>query len=127
MSYLSPSDITDAVVKQHTLTAYLTEADAELLDMAESLGVMSSTSIVAPLHNTVKQFLTAYVCMRVCEDNVGVNNLPIPAEDKYEVKRSIYEKKYQALRSRISSPMLTGTVDEARDRAGAKSGIIFRG
>ncbi len=127
MSYITSADISDKVVEQHTLTDYLTEADNELIDLAEQLGVTDSTSIeTAPLHFKVKRYLISYVCMRVCEDNQGLNNNDIPEMDKYAVKYKQYRKTCDGLRPQISREMITGDVDEARDRAGTSSGVLYR-
>lgn len=128
MPNISAGDISDKVLAQHTLTAYLTEADNELYDLAEQLGVIDSASIeIAPLHFKVKRYLIAYVCMRVCEDNQGLNNNDIPEMDKYAVKYKQYKGTCDRLRPQISREMILGTVDEQRDRAGVSSGVLYRG
>lgn len=127
MANLTTADITDKVIAQHTLTAYLTEADSELADIAESYGITDSDDIeVAPMHFKVKRYMVAYVCMRVCEDNIGLNNVAIPDLDKYMVKYKQYKAACDRLRVQISEEMLLGTVDEARDRAGVSSGTLYR-
>lgn len=127
MAYITSADISDKVVEQHTLTDYLTEADNEMIDIAEQNGVTSIASIEDdPLHFKIKRYLIAYVCMRVCEDNQGLNNNDIPEMDKYAVKYKQYKTTCDRLRPQISREMITGDIDEARDRAGTSSGVLYR-
>lgn len=128
MSYLKEADITDTVLSKHTLTGYITESDSELDDVAETLGVRDPTDIeTSPLHYKIKRYLICFVCMRVAQDKMGVNNVDLPEIEKYTIKYNVYRKELAKLRTQITAPMLTGDVDEMRDRAGVQTGILFRG
>lgn len=127
MSEIVAADITDGVISQFTLTSYLTEADNELYDLAESFGVYDTDDIETdPLHYKVKRYLVAFVCMRVAQDKSGVNNTETPDIEKYRIKYLDYKREVDKLRSQISQPMITGNVDQIKDRA-IGFGSIFRG
>ena len=127
MAHIAASDITDDVVARFDLTEYLALAETELADLAEQRGV-GSGDISDPLHYKVKQWLVAWVCMRVCLDKIGVNNTDVPAEiEKYTVKYKLYLKREASLRTEISISMLVDQVDEMRDRANPNHGWLFRG
>jgi hypothetical protein len=127
MSYIAAGDVTDKVLNQFDLSSYITESDSELDDLAEELGVRDATDIEdSPLHYKAKRFLIAFVCMRVAQDNMGVNNVEVPEVEKYVIKYNVYRKEYSKLKGEITAPMLTGDVDEMRDRAGVGTGILFR-
>jgi hypothetical protein len=121
MSYLSASDITDAVVSPFAATdatyfaTVLTLADAALVDMAEGHG-LSSTAIVTPLHTTVKDWLVAWFCTRVCMDKLQVANIDATAQDKYTLKYQLYSGIRDRLKHEITAQMLTKTVQYAQDR-----------
>lgn len=121
MSYLSASDITDSVVTpfaESHATYYaniLTLADAALVDLAEGLG-LTSTEIATPLHTTVKDWLVAWFCARVCMDKLQFANIDATAQDKYTVKYQLYTGIRDRLKHEITYQMLTKTVQYAQDR-----------
>lgn len=130
MSYIAFANITDTVVSSlgsPVLAAYITESDSAVNDLAETLGVDSDDIADGDdLHFKVKRYAISYVCMRVCQDKMGVNNNEMADLDKYKIKYDLYKKEVDNLSEAISAEMLTGDVDEPRDRV-VQTGYIFRG
>lgn len=128
MAYLVAADITDKVISNgvFSLTDYLDEADDAVNALAETHGIYSTDLIETdPLHYLVKRYAISYLCMRVCQDKMGVNNVDFPDSEKYAVKYDMYSRAIPDLRNMITRDMLTGTVDEVSDRS-ISSGLIIR-
>lgn len=129
MSYIVKTDITDNVINGFdcSLPEYLTETDAELVSLAESLGVISTEIQSAPLHRIIKRYAICYTLMRLCQDKAGTNDVEITIEtDRYMVKYRMYRDECEELRPQISREMFIGSISEIRDRA-AVSGTLYRG
>lgn len=127
MSYIKAIDIKSQLVNGVDLTPYMDECDDAIEDLAEVLGVRTTTDIeTAPLHFQIKQYGINFILMRVCEDRMGVCNPESVAFDKYFNLAEYYKRRTAEYRKMISTEMVTGNVDQIRDRA-AMSGMIFRG
>lgn len=127
MSYITADDVTANVAIGFDLEPYIAEADGEIDDLAEKLGVRDTTDIETnPLHYKVKRYAVAYVLMRLCQDKAGTNNVDLPEVEKYLALYNVYRKEVEAVRSQIGAEMLVGDVDELRDRA-KNTGTLFRG
>lgn len=125
--FITDPDITDNVIKKFQLTDYIAETNNEIWDVAEKKGVRDATDLeLSPVHHKIKRCAVAYLCMRVSEDFMGTNNNDIPEMEKYAIKYKVYHDRYIELRGEISRSMFTGDVDEVRDRANLRTGIIFR-
>jgi len=124
--YISDSDITDVVVNQFTLTDYITESTYQLNDIAEKRGVDSDDIDMDDPHWKLKRYAVAYVCMRVCQDKMGVNNSELPAElEKYAVKYKLYKELCDEIEPNLTSSMFANNVDDIQDRV--MTGRMFRG
>lgn len=120
MAYIELTDITDAVVTSFTeseLTPYLDKVDNRINDIAERLRV-DVNAIKTPLSYTVKEFAIAYFCMMVCRDKTGHASVEYIQDDKYFKKYEMFKEEASRLENTITHEVLTGTVDEASDRAG---------
>ena len=127
-TYLTYDDIKANIAKGFQLEPYLEEADNEIIDLAESLGVRDSSDIENnPLHYKIKRFGIVFCLMRLCQDKIGTNNVQVADLEKYVVNYNMYRKELQELRGQISIEMVTGHVNEIRDRANIMTGTIFRG
>jgi hypothetical protein len=126
MSYINPDDLKASVAIGFDLEPYLEEADGEINDLAQRNGIFSSDIQTNPLHYKVKRYGVVYILMRLCQDKLGTNNTDIPDIEKYMVLYGIYLKELEKLKSEISVEMMTGEVDEQRDRA-IMSSVIYRG
>ena len=127
-NYIDADDITDKVISDtFDLTDYLAESTEAVNDLAERRGVRDSDNIETdPVHFKVKRYAIEYVIMRVCQDNIGVNNVESIDFEKYSVKYTIAKQMVKQLDTEISIEMLTGSVDEIRDRANIHTAKIFR-
>jgi hypothetical protein len=127
MSYINADDVSANIAVNFELEPYIEEADGEIDDLAEKLGVRDSTSIKTdPLHYKIKRYAIVYVLMRLCQDKAGTNNVDLPEVEKYLVLYKMYQKELEQLRSQISVEMMTGEVSAIRDRA-INTGEIYRG
>ncbi|MBD3387594.1 MAG: hypothetical protein GF414_01510 [Candidatus Altiarchaeales archaeon] len=128
MSYIEVSDITDRIAEGIDMTSYIMEADEAVNDVAEELGVRNTTDIeTSPLHYMVRRYAITYALMRMCQDALGVSNLPNPQSNKYLIAYNMYREQLQSQRKRISREMITGTVNATRDRANLMTATVFRG
>jgi len=127
--YVAFSKVTDNLVKafgESALATWITEADDHLESVAEEVGVREPDDIeVSPLHHVLTRYWLAYLGWAVFRDKIGTNNVEI-INEKYLVKFDIYAKMISQLRPQISYEMVTGEINEIRDRATAMSGILFR-
>jgi len=126
-TYLEYDDIKANIANGFELEPYLDEADSEVIDLAETLGVRNTDDIENnPLHYKIKRYAVVFVLMRVCQDKIGTNNVELPDLEKYTVLYNMYFKELARLKGEISVEMVTGQVNETRDRA-INTGTIFRG
>ena len=127
-TYIDDVDINVNIIKQFPLTDYITRADKAVVDLAEELGVRNTADIeTSPVHWKLKEYAKAYLIVDVCRDKIGTNNVETRDVEKYIVTYDIWHKRLKELKSEITYPMITGEVDEIRDRAGIASGRVFRG
>jgi hypothetical protein len=135
--YIERADISDEVVKQFitadedSLDAYFTETDDYLEDIAETLQVNADDIDVDSGGQVksyiVKRFCIVFLCMRVCQDKAGKNNVEVsPDMDKYSYKYAIYTKELAELTKSLTPEVLAGDVDEAADRATQQTNYLFR-
>lgn len=112
MSYITAADIKSTLVQGFSLTDYLSEADSEIVDLAERLGVRSATEIeTAPLHYKIKRYAIVFVLMRLAQDKLGTNSPDITLE-KYQVLYDIYKRELKELLPQLTYEMFTGQVSD---------------
>lgn len=125
MSYIKPSDIKSSLIKGIDITDYISEANNEIEDLAETLGVYNSSEIKRPVHNKVLRYGVVYILMRLCQDKIGTNDVQVDALEKYTIQYGMYKKELAQIKAEISKEMITGTVDNMGSRS-VYSGVIFR-
>lgn len=126
MSYIAVSDIKSNLAQGFALQDYILEADEEINDLAEALGVRDITKIETdPLHHKLKRLGVVFIMMRLCQDKLGTNDPTIDFMEKYLVQYNLYKKELASLKSEINYEMITGEVNELSDRV-VHSGWIFR-
>lgn len=113
--YLEVSDFSSNLIQGMDVTQYFEEADLEVIDLAERLGVRDITDIINPLHYKVKRYAVVFVLMRLAQDNYGTNN-PETTNEKYRDLYDIYKTELGELRPQITYEMITGNVDSILDR-----------
>lgn len=123
--YLDPTDIKSNLVNGFDITDYLVEAENEVNDVAQRLGVRDITSIVQPLHYKIKRYAIVFVLMRLAQDKIGTNQPDIQLE-KYRDLYAMYKEELKELYPQITYEMLTGNVDSIIART-ATMGGFYRG
>jgi hypothetical protein len=129
-TYISSTDITDMLFTESAfstlLTAKLTASDAAVVDLAERNGVESTDIEVSPVHYILKKWAAAWVCRELALDAMGKNNPDIADIEKYKIKYDIYAKLTAEYEAQVNIAVLTGEVEEARDRS-TRTGTLYRG
>jgi len=127
--YVETADITDKILTPSALSPQLTAkialSDDAVEDMAKSKGVDVASIDDDPVHHLVNEWAIAWVGRQMCFDNIGVNNTEVPEIDKYTIKWTAYKKILQDVEGQISTKVLTGNDDEARDRATHGTVILY--
>ena len=125
-TYIIDADITDKLLSSsNALSDRVTESDAVIEDIAESMGVVADC-ISVPVHYLVSQTAIAFVCWRIAEDYTGYNPAGSYQNEVYLQKREYYKEKFHECRDALTSQIFTGDVDSVEDRAGAGF-LILRG
>lgn len=129
-TYISGSDITDSLLLETglapLLAAKVTASDAEVEDLAERKGVDTTDIETSPVHYLIKKYAVAWVCMSLCADLAGKNKNDGGLEaDIYNQKYKIYKQQVTEYANQITYEVLTGDVDESRERVGPRTGTIL--
>ena len=122
--YLEPSDVKSNLSQGFDLNPYLDEADLEVEDLANRLGVRSISSIVTPLQYKIKRYAVVFVLMRLAQDKIGTNS-PDIALEKYRTQFDMYKTELRELFPQITSQMFTGDVDSIISRTSVYN--LYRG
>jgi HPt (histidine-containing phosphotransfer) domain-containing protein len=120
--YITAADIKSNLTTGFDLTEYLDEVENEIIDLAQKLGVRSTTDIASPLHYKVKRYGVVFVLMRLAQDKLGTN-LPDVSLDKYDRLYQMYKKEIDDLKSQITREMITNNIDEIIDRTTVMGGL----
>jgi len=118
MAYIQSTDVTDSVVNAFDLTNYITEADLEVNDIAARRGILDTDDIAVDDDGYIssyklKRYAITFVCYRVCQDKMGLNNNDLPVEiEKYAVKHKMYKAEFDQLDGQITAEMIAGEVDQ---------------
>jgi hypothetical protein len=132
MAYVLSSTILDSVLKRFIDTSdsrvstWLSRADAEIENVAQILGV-NTDDFITPLHPKILEYGRAVFGMLVCLDNIGINNIDSPEEEKYRVKYTIYKDLSNELKSQITYEMFTQESEDIEPSERVAGGIIWRG
>jgi len=108
--YLSPEDITDKVVLtflnnlDSRYESWFKQCDQEIEAIAMDEGILPSM-IKQPLDTRIYQYAVAWLCMKVCFDNILFNNPDNMDTDKYKIKYEVYRTEAERLRSQITRNM----------------------
>lgn len=133
MAYILYADITDQVARafpQATIEAYLSEVDAEIVDVAETMGLLESDIDTdyrgtGRVHYKIIRFGVMYLLYRLFEDKMFVNNVDSSQDEKYYLKMNHYKERADKLRDELTREMYRDQVDGGADRA-ASTGILYR-
>ena len=126
MSYISVSDITDKIADGFDMTPYILESDQAVEDLAERVGVRTTTDIcVAPVHYKIRRYAIVYALLRMCQDRVGAASVESPDQNKYLLHYGMCRKELDSLTPQINEQMFTGDVSAISDRVSSVE--IWRG
>ncbi len=127
-TYFELSDIKDAVIAGQDVEVYMAEADEAIEDLAERHAVAVADIETDPVHYKVRRYGIAYTLMRFCQDRISKASADQPPEqNKYTILYGMYKREMHDLESEISYEMLSGTVNNMRDRANLATVTVFRG
>ena len=124
MSYLVASDFRSNLIQGFDITPYLLEADAEVNDLAERLGIRDTADIHTPLHYKIKRYAIVFVLMRLAQDKIGTNS-PDVALEKYRDQYEMYKAELRDIFPQITYQMYTGTVESIIGRTATYN--LYRG
>lgn len=113
MSYSSIPDYRDELLKEFVDDDYIKSADADIDDLARSLGVLPS-KIPNPCPNIVKKLSIAKVYTAVAGDKSMMNAVSSEAgagKDSYEYKRAYWADEVARLEGLITPAALVGGGD----------------
>ena len=110
MSYLTSADIKSNLTQGFDISQYLDEADNEINDLAEVLGVRDTDNISTPLHYKLKRYAIVFVLMRLAQDKIGTVSMDV-AMEKYRDLYDLYKTELRELKPQITYEMVTNTVN----------------
>jgi len=113
MSYSTVSDYRDVLLKEFVDDTYIADADADIDDLARSLGV-SPSRIPSPCPNIVKKLSIAKVYYAVAGDRSMMNAVSSEAgagKDSYEYKRVYWASEIERLEGLLTPAALVGGKD----------------
>jgi len=116
-TYITADMLTANVSDKFDVGPYLDEANSEIEDLAQRLGVGDPTDISSPLHHKVKRYGICYALLRLSQDKIGTNT-PDIAIEKYTRLYEVYQGEIDRLNKQITKQMITNSVDEILDRVG---------
>jgi hypothetical protein len=125
MSYIDVTDIKANLIAGFDVAPYIEEADDEINDVAERLGVRGLSSIKVPVHYKIKRYGIAFILKRLAQDKIGTNQPDISLE-KYKEMFLLYSQELKELFPQLTSQMFTGDVGSIIDRT-STVGNFYRG
>lgn len=115
MSYITAEDIKSNLIAGFDISDYLEEADLEINDVAEKLGIRDISSISTPVHYKIRRYGVVFVLMRLSQDKIGTNQ-PDTAVEKYQMLYDMYMSELKDLYPQLTYEMFTGTVQSITGR-----------
>lgn len=124
MSYIAAEDIKSNLIAGFDISDYIEEADYEINDVAEKLGVRDTSNISIPLHYKIKRYGIVFILKRLAQDKLGTNQ-PDIALEKYQRLFEIYTEELKQLYPQLTYEMFTGTVQTQTGRTSSNG--FYRG
>lgn len=113
-AYIDSTSITDTIAKRFVdatdtrVSTWVTRANEQIEMLALSLGV-DETDIYTPLHPVIADFGRSVFCEQCFLENIGVNNIETPLDEKYRMKYDLYVDRIKTLRGQITRAMFDTT------------------
>lgn len=125
MSYITAEDIKSNLIAGFDISGYIEESDQEINDVAEKLGIRSTSEIHTPIHYKIKRYAIAFVLKRLSQDKIGTNQSDISIE-KYRDMFDMYSQELKDLYPQLTYQMFTGEVNSIIARTSTVGGF-YRG
>lgn len=109
MSYITLDDFKANLISGFDISGYIVEADEEIIDVCQKLGVRDLSLIKLPICYKLRRYGVAFVLMRLAQDKIGTNQADLSLE-KYQMLFDMYKAELKDLYSQITYEMITGTV-----------------
>lgn len=109
MSYITLDDFKANLISGFDILGYIVEADEEIIDVCQKLGVRDLSLIKLPICYKLRRYGVAFVLMRLAQDKIGTNQADLSLE-KYQMLFDMYKAELKDLYSQITYEMITGTV-----------------
>lgn len=110
MSYITAEDIKSNLIAGFDISDYIEEADQEINDVGQKLGIRDVSYISIPVHYKIRRYGIVFILMRLAQDKIGTNQPDITME-KYQMLYEMYQKELKILYSQLTYEMFTGNVD----------------
>ena len=126
--YVTTADLTDKALKDLVTEDYLNLADKDIETLAKRNGVAIEDIEIDPLHPLLVDLFAAYLYVRICRDNSGMNPQAygMGAEvDIYSAKLKQYRSEISRIEGTMTPEILTGEADTPQEFAGSIE--VFRG
>lgn len=123
-TYITADMLTANVSEKFDVSGYVSEANEEIEDLAQRLGVRDTSDISVPLHHKVKRYGICYCLLRLSQDKIGTNTPDVTLE-KYVKLYDLYTQELNDLSKQITKQMVTNDIDEIIDRVGG-SFLLYR-
>jgi hypothetical protein len=124
MSYITANDIKSNLVRSFDISDYLEEAENEINDVAQRLGIYDTDDISTPIHYKIKRYGIVYVLMRLAQDKIGTCDDDVTLE-RYQVSYDMYKAEMKDLYPQLTYQMFTGNVTSIISRT--SSCRLYRG
>lgn len=105
--FCTVADVRDELLKKVVVEADCIEADNLIIDMALALGV-AEAQIASPVPFAVKQLAIALTCVIAARNKSLMNNRGEDGADAYELKRQVWQKEADRLKTGLTVEVLTG-------------------
>lgn len=126
--YATADEVSDSQLKDLVTEAYLKRADSDLDTLAKRNGVAPEDIEQDPLDQILVDLYVAYLCKRICADNIGINAQAYgngADVDVYAAKLKHYRAEISRLEGMVTAEILTGSADQPQEFS--SSFDIFRG
>jgi len=114
-TYITSADITDTVARRFidatdTRVPEWIERANEQIEMLALKNGVDESYIQTPVHPVVSDYGRSVFCEQCFLENIGVNNIESPADEKYRIKYGMYVERIKMLAGQITAQMFDTTV-----------------
>jgi hypothetical protein len=128
--YILSSSITDSIARRFVdstdvrVPVWLERANEQIERLALTFDIRPNL-IITPVHPIVADYGRSVFCSECFLDNIGVNNVETPADEKYRIKYDLYIDKTKILRGQITPEMFDTTSSDLDSDGIAGGGDYF--